>query len=76
MEPHEALVDLKAWVEREVAARIAGESLASKNRELEGERRMLEENVEQARRRWEKAKAFLERHGLSAGGFDPDEIPF
>jgi hypothetical protein len=72
---HEALASLKLWVKAELAAR---QDEAEAREETYGARHELariERDIEDAKARWEKAKAFLARHGVSVD--EPDtELPF
>lgn len=76
--PSDALADLKQWVRNELAMSISGRETRQQTRyEIESQQRELDalnESIETAKAKWDKAKAFLEKHGLQVDLYEA--MPF
>jgi phage shock protein A len=74
MELAQKFVDSALGVKADVIERYVGE-LKSEESTLKSKVANLEEKLTRAQKRWEKARAFLIQHGISAENFNED-IPF
>jgi phage shock protein A len=74
MELAQAFVDSTLGIRAEVMERHIGD-LKSEESSLKSKVANLEQKVTEAKERWEKVKAFLIQHGVSAENFEAD-LPF
>lgn len=71
-DPAAVYAELRALVDGYIVTEDVRRDIASSVREMRREVTQLEAVLEQLRLRWDKARTFLEAHGVSA----PDELPF
>jgi len=75
--PEWALTQLRLWVDAEAEKKQRARNGEQELRDIESELIQKRAELERLHRSWEKAKAFLERHGVVVDeqGY-PDDLPF
>lgn len=76
-DPQESLVELRKWVDAQLDIDTAKSEIAEEIQALRveagSEVAHFQRMVEEAKATWERAKAFLEKHGVDTGSY---EVPF
>jgi predicted nucleic acid-binding Zn-ribbon protein len=72
--PEQALTELQTWVDDRLNLKKEVQDLGKQRLELTDQLKELQRNIGDAEVKWNKTKAFLEKHGVDPSQYD--DIPF